>query len=157
PRRGERFQSADAFLQAWQAIKEFRQLRVSVINTSTTTSFEAALAGGAPKPNTNPFVNYLLTLYSQSQLSNAGTRGLDKQAEQIYVETALDRELAPAVREGRFRLVIISGNAGDGKTAFLQMIENDARKRGETVTPLPSGNGCSFNHNGRRFISNYDG
>src|SRR5262249_10156665 len=32
-----------------------------------------------------------------------------------------------------------------------------ARKRSEVVTPLPSGNGSTFKHNGRRYISNYDG
>lgn len=157
PRRVERFGSADSFLKAWQAINEFRQPKATSSASSTTTKFGDMTGGSKPRPNTNPFVSYLLTLYSQSQLSNAGTRGLDKQAEQIYVDTAMDRVLAPAVLEGKFRLVIISGNAGDGKTAFLQTIENNARKRGEGVTPLPSGNGSTFKHNGRRFVSNYDG
>jgi len=70
------------------------------------------------KPNTNPYVTYLLTLYSQSQRSNSGPRGLDALSEQLYVDTALDRELIPAVLAGEFRLVLITGNAGDGKTAF---------------------------------------
>jgi len=157
PRRAERFASVDDFLQAWRTIKTLRQPKPASSITTPHVSFDDFIGGTSAPPNTNPFVNYLLTLYSQSQKSNAGTRGLDKRAEQIYVETALDRELAPAVLQGKFRLVIISGNAGDGKTAFLQTIENHARKRGETVTPLPSGNGCTFKHNSRRFVSNYDG
>src|SRR4029078_10189013 len=83
---------------------------------------------GAPiPPNTNPFVHHLLTVYSQSKHSNAGTRGLDVISEQTYVETALDRDLLPSVLSGEFSLVIISGNAGDGKTAFLQKLERAAK------------------------------
>jgi serine/threonine protein kinase len=152
PKRSERFSSAEAFLEAWRAIKQLREPKQQISISSTAASF-----ADVQKPNTNAFVSYLLTLFSQSQRSNAGTRGLDKSAEQIYVDTALDRELAPAVLQGKFRLAIISGNAGDGKTAFLQTIENNARRRGEIVTPLPSGNGSTFKHEGRRFISNYDG
>jgi hypothetical protein len=157
PKRSDRFESAEAFLEAWKGVKQLRQPKPQSSSASTSINFADLGDTTPPKPNTNPFVSYLLTLYSQSQRSNAGTRGLDRRAEQIYVETALDLELAPAVLEGKFRLVIISGNAGDGKTAFLQTIENNARTRGEVVTPLASGNGCTFKHNGRRFISNYDG
>ena len=34
--------------------------------------------------------------------------------------TALDEHLIPDVLDGSYRLVIITGNAGDGKTAFLE-------------------------------------
>jgi serine/threonine protein kinase len=152
PKRSERFPSAEGFLQAWNTIKNLREPKKAIAASSPTP-----VSTEPVKPNTNPFVDFLLTLFSQSQRSNAGTRGLDKQAEQIYIETALDRELAPSILQGDFRLVVITGNAGDGKTAFLQTIENNARRRGESVTPLPSGNGSAFKHNGRRFISNYDG
>jgi hypothetical protein len=97
----------------------------------------------------------LLTVYSQSKRSNAGTRGLDEISEQTYVETALDRELLPSVLAGEFSLVIISGNAGDGKTAFLQMVERAARD--EQATVEPSLNGARFVLRGRVFLSNYDG
>ncbi len=157
PKRADRFASAKSFVEAWRGIKQLRQPIPPSGISSGSVSFAEVGQEEIVRPNTNPFVNYLLTLYSQSRRSNAGTRGLDRRAEQIYIETALDRALAPAVLGGEFRLIIISGNAGDGKTAFLQTIENDARKRGEVVTPLASGNGCTFKHNGRRFISNYDG
>lgn len=111
--------------------------------------------GIAIAPNTNPYVRHLLTVYSQSKWSNAGTRGLDVISEQTYVETSLDRDLLPSVLSGEFALVLISGNAGDGKTAFLQKLERAAKDDQATVTP--SLNGARFELRGRTFISNYDG
>lgn len=112
-------------------------------------------AGTPIPPNTNPYVRHLLTVYSQSKRSNAGTRGLDVISEQTYVETALDRELLPSVLSGEFSLVVISGNAGDGKTAFLQKLERAAK--GEQASITPSLNGARFELRGRTFLSNYDG
>ena len=107
-------------------------------------------------PNTNPYLRHLLTVYSQSKRTNAGTRGLDIISEQTYVETALDRDLLPSVLSGEFSLVIISGNAGDGKTAFLQMLERRAEDERVVVNhSLP--NGARFELRGRTFLSNYDG
>ena len=62
-------------------------------------------------------------MYSQSPRTNAGTRGLDAVGRETYVKTLLDDSLRPAVLSGEFRLVIVTGNAGDGKTAFIQQIE----------------------------------
>jgi hypothetical protein len=72
------------------------------------------------------------------------------------VETALDRELVPALLAGAFRLVIITGNAGDGKTAFLQKLAARARDA-QAVMDDSLPNGCRFTLRGRRFLSNYDG
>src|SRR5262249_5173015 len=53
-------------------------------------------------------------------------------------------------------LVIISGNAGDGKTAFLQKLERRAEDEKATVDrSLP--NGARFVLGDRVFLSNYDG
>src|SRR5262249_47823718 len=41
-------------------------------------------------------------------------------AERTYVTTALDTVLCEEIRAGQVSLVILCGNAGDGKTAFLQ-------------------------------------
>lgn len=42
----------------------------------------------------------------------------------VYVPTRLDTDLVAALREREPTLVVLSGNAGDGKTAFLaQVIE----------------------------------
>ncbi|MDR2838285.1 MAG: hypothetical protein LBV49_06900, partial [Azonexus sp.] len=107
-------------------------------------------------PNSNVFVSHLLTLYSQSRRSNAGTRGMDALGFSAYVDTDLDRKLLPAVLQGEFRLVLISGNAGDGKTAFLQHLEREVENRGGSVNrSLP--NGSELTLASKRYLINYDG
>lgn len=157
PRRADRYASADDFVKALRAIRSLRQPNLAKELQITTQSLQVLAPAGEPKPNTNPFVSYLLTLYSQSQRTNAGTRGLDAMGRLIYVQTALDRALQPATLNGEFSLVLISGNAGDGKTAFIQQIEDEARKRGAAVVPFGTGNGTRFALDGRSFQTNYDG
>ena len=154
PERLNRFQSADEMQKAMQAVSTLR-LKPAKGTEGTITWQVPAKLGETAKPNTNPFVDVLLTLYSQGR-NNKGTRGLPLDGE-IYVETALDRELIPASLDGEFRLVIITGNAGDGKTAFLQKLERHAKDAGASVVPATRGNGAFFELNGRQFRSNYDG
>ncbi len=64
---------------------------------------------------------FLLQSYPGSRWGNRETRGLDTDfAAQTYVETNLEETLLRDIRERRVRLVILCGNAGDGKTALLQ-------------------------------------
>lgn len=107
-------------------------------------------------PNTNPFVTHLLTLYSQARRDNSGTRGLGLDARRTYVATRLDRHLQPAVMDGRYRLVIITGNAGDGKTAFIQNLERQAADVGTEIA-RPTRNSSRFVLGGVAFTANYDG
>lgn len=154
PKRADRFVSASELIGELESVRQARRaLPASAESTSLT--FGGGEESEIP-PNTNPFVSELLTLYSQSRRSNAGTRGLDVLGEQTYVETALDRDLVPAVLEGEFRLVVISGNAGDGKTAFLQKLETRVEAEGAVVDRSVS-NGCRFDFRGRTYQSNYDG
>ena len=58
-------------------------------------------------------VDYINSLYSQSQGGNAGTRAgwkgnniLDKET---YTKTKLDTDLLSAIKEGKYRLLIITG------------------------------------------------
>ena len=157
PKRADRFASAIELQSALHTIKQARRPHgESGSDLGTGASTANGDGSGNLPPNTNPYVSRLLTLYSQSTHSNAGTRGLDVLAEQTYVETALDRELEPAVLAGEFRLVLITGNAGDGKTAFLQHLEKRAEDRQAIFdTPLP--NGRRFTLRGRTFLTNYDG
>lgn len=63
----------------------------------------------------------LLQSYPGSRWGNQETRGLDTPfAEQTYVATRLDETLYRDLVERRARLVVLCGNAGDGKTALLQ-------------------------------------
>ncbi len=68
-----------------------------------------------------PWLKSLLQSYPGSRWGNAETRGLDSDfAAKTYVETALERALRQDIKERRKRLIILCGNAGDGKTALLQ-------------------------------------
>jgi serine/threonine protein kinase len=118
PVRSERFGSAAEFQQALSAIGE------NVRRRPAPPPLPDARPPVPAPANVNPFVTHLQTLYSQSTVSNAGTRGED--AYGTYVATALDRHLIPDVLDGKFRLVIITGNAGDGKTAFLERLVRTA-------------------------------
>ena len=63
----------------------------------------------------------LLQSYPGSRWGNRETRGLDTDfAAQTYVETLLEETLIRDILERRVRLIILCGNAGDGKTALLQ-------------------------------------
>ena len=106
--------------------------------------------------NYNPYVTRLLKLYSQAKRDNSGTRGLDEIARLTYVQTRLDRALQPAILDGQYRLVIITGNAGDGKTAFIQSLEKAVEGLGGKIEH-PTSNASHFQHHGLQFIANYDG
>jgi serine/threonine protein kinase len=154
PRSAERFSSATEFRTALAGVASVRAVAptpsVEVIPRSETAPSLPFLQ--PHKLNFNPFVSHLLTMYSQSPRTNAGTRGLDDVGRETYVRTLLDDKLRPAVLAGDFRLVIVTGNAGDGKTAFIQQVE---RKVASAVKRRP--NGSEFAVNGRRFLTNYDG
>ena len=154
PERKDRFVSSGEFLTALNNVKRYR----SVLTTGEIGAGPKVVAkwGFEPtQPNTNPFVTHLLTLYSQSQVSNAGTRGLDEVGKATYVPTYLDEKLLPVLLKGEFRLVIISGNAGDGKTAFIQQFEAVAESKGAQMQR--GANGAVFQIKGHTYQSNYDG
>lgn len=152
PRRADRFQSPEEMLRAMQTVKQLRIVALDESEGTLSWQVPGAVAG----PNHNPFVDFLLTRYSQGR-NNQGTRGLDTLGGDVYVDTALDRELTPATLSGEFRLVVITGNAGDGKTAFLEKLQRHAEERGAVITPAARGNGAVFGLDGRQFLSNYDG
>lgn len=73
--------------------------------------------------NEVPWLRDLLSAYPGSRHGNSETRGLDSSfAHNTYVETRLDAALLEEIQSGQINLVIIFGNAGDGKTAFLQHV-----------------------------------
>lgn len=108
------------------------------------------------KPNYNPYVTRFLRLFSQASRDNSGTRGLDAIARITYAETLLDQKLRADILTGRYRLVIITGNAGDGKTAFIQQIESEAKKRSADYERL-NDNSARFHLDKLTFQTNYDG
>lgn len=105
----------------------------------------------------NPYLKQFLMFYSQSEAGNGLTRGLDSElARRTYVSTKLDRELLEAVLTGQLRLVILTGNAGDGKTAFIQKLEEEAKARGAVIDKADN-LGASFSLAGKTFRALYDG
>ncbi|HEX8832754.1 MAG TPA: protein kinase, partial [Abditibacteriaceae bacterium] len=107
-------------------------------------------------PNVNPMVREFLGLSSQARRSNKGTRGMDDLAEATYVETRLDADLAVSVLEGKHRLVLVTGNAGDGKTAFIQQVERSAKERG-ALEEERTVNRSRLRYGERAILTLYDG
>ncbi len=146
-----RYHSARRFREDLLALGDVFLLASPV---APTVSGLTLAPGEAAKLNYNPYVTRFLRLYSQARRDNSGTRGLDEIARMTYVPTRLDRLLRPAVLDGHYRLVIITGNAGDGKTAFIKQLEETA---GTQTVDHPTENAGLFTHNGIRFVTNYDG
>lgn len=156
PQRAARYHTAIDFRDALAEVRHARRIQTVSLSAmaAAASSGNAVLAESAP--NSNAFVSHLLTLYSQSRRSNTGTRGIDALGFSAYVDTALDRALLPAVLQGEFRLVLISGNAGDGKTAFLQRLEKEVEARGGSAD-RGLANGSELGLDGKRYLINYDG
>lgn len=157
PSEADRFQSAGEMKAAWSAIDALyapagpRSVLPGRFPGIHVTPEEA------DKKNYNPYVTRLLTLYSQARRSNSGTRGLDDIARLTYVDTKLDTTLAPAIGSGNYRLVLVTGNAGDGKTAFLQQVEAWFKTYAAEVAALPTANGSRWSFQGVHYETNYDG
>jgi serine/threonine protein kinase len=91
--------------------------KIASTQSNLTTSSEEKL------PNIVPWLDQLLSVYPGSPRGNIETRGLDSEfATATYVRTALEEELVDDIKTGKLRLLILCGNAGDGKTALLQRI-----------------------------------
>lgn len=98
-----------------------------------------------------------LQFYSQADAGNGLTRGLETElAKQTYVKTVLDEKLTPDVLAGKFRLVVLTGNAGDGKTALIQTVEREAEAKGASLQRV-NGIGCEFTLDGKSYRTLYDG
>ena len=101
----------------------------------------------------NPHVDAFLTIYSQSERSTSGTRDYDPKT---YVETKLDHNLIPKILDPKTKLVILTGNAGDGKTAFIQHVEKSTSDQGAHVLQRTD-NGCTLSLHGVTYQTLYDG
>lgn len=148
PRSAKRFPNAQAMLDALLSIGEDGILQ----ETKTATPTPEA------KDEEGNFIKYINSLYSQSKGGNFGTRTSETISEYdrlTYTPSKLDKKLLPDILDGKYKLLIITGNAGDGKTAFIKRIEHD-----DSVKDLNTHehkNGARFKINGVQFESNYDG
>lgn len=148
PRSQDRFGDAAEMLAALELIGDKNILKPESPMVEENKKIDGFIGGD--------FVSYLNTLFSQSRHGNAGTRAGSKEEpfdEITYTPTKLDNRLIPDILDGRYKLVIITGNAGDGKTAFIKKIENSAKNK----QPLQNKNGAKFVIQGVSYQSNYDG
>lgn len=104
----------------------------------------------------NPFVNQLRSAYRNTKLGNASNRGVDDDfARMTYVRTRLDDVLTPALMQGKYRLVLLIGNPGDGKTAYLQNLHAEMMKAGSQELHIGAA-GWSLDFTGRTYAALYD-
>lgn len=146
-RHEKRFRTATEMLKALEEIGETgiaKKSDVYVVNVNDGEELH--------------IVDYINSLYSQSLNGNVGTRAgwtgnniLDKET---YTKTKLDTELLSAIKEGKYKLLIITGNAGDGKTAFIKQVEQCSD---EIVYFDDTHNGACITLNGITYRTNYDG
>jgi serine/threonine protein kinase len=137
-----------------------RQMRAALGAVGEPTTIQAKTPLGEVSPdapaNTNPYVAIFLEMGSQARRSNTGTRGLTDIARATYVKTRLDEELAGALTTGKHHLAIVTGNAGDGKTAFIQKLEETLIATGAERFASHA-NGSELRHAGRTLVTLYDG
>ena len=92
-----------------------------IVESSDSDTTEPPLEPAVRRENEVSWLQSLLQSYPGSRWGNSETRGLDTDfAERTYVETKLEEALYRDVLSRKVRLVILCGNAGDGKTALLQ-------------------------------------
>lgn len=141
--RNKRFKTAQEMLAALKDIGINGMLKGTTITRSEKID------------DTDP-VDYINSLYSQSKHGNSGTRASAKSSlfdKLTYTETKLDKELISDIMALKYKLIIITGNAGDGKTAFIHRIES----KGKNKQTLGTKNGSRFIIDNVIFESNYDG
>lgn len=112
PERARRFKDAQAALSALTLLED--------VSVSTPEPIAVPVVVQR-SPQQVEWLSSLLRIYPGSPHGNIETRGLDSDfALATYVETSLEQSLFNSLRERKTRLVILCGNAGDGKTALLQ-------------------------------------
>ena len=123
PDRSRRFADAQAVI-GWLLARSPAESKPSVEPASV-----AAETVSPPPPalvRTEQVVEWLgplLRVYPGSPHGNIETRGLDSDfAVATYVPTELENELREQIESRQVRLVVLCGNAGDGKTALLQRL-----------------------------------
>ncbi len=106
----------------------------------------------------NPWVDNVRSLYRNSDVGNQNNRGLDSPfVKETYVPTALDKSLLPAIFERRPKIIFLSGNPGDGKTAFLEQVQQELQKKQAIQKKERSDlSGWEWEYKGHIFRSCYD-
>ncbi len=104
----------------------------------------------------NPWVDQLRGLYRNSGVGNANNRGLDTPfVRRTYVPTALDTKLLPQLLARLPKAIFLSGNPGDGKTAFLEKVRGELEQQGAQLISEDE-SGWEWRYKGHLIRSCYD-
>lgn len=118
PQRDRRFYDAREAL-SWLTASETGTPQTEI----GTTPVHERLGAMVRSEQEVAWLTSLLQTYPGSPHGNPETRGLDSDfALATFVETPLEQELREAIRRRDAQLIILCGNAGDGKTALLQHV-----------------------------------
>ncbi|MCW3096144.1 MAG: hypothetical protein JWL77_1762 [Chthonomonadaceae bacterium] len=144
PEKGNRYGSAQEFRDALQ--------NAGTQIAPTPTDGERVIS---------EWVKSIQGLYRNSGTGNADNRGLDsKFSRDTYVKTKLDARLMPRLLDNQdavphLAVVLLSGNPGDGKTAFLEMLRDELERR-HAKRLHDDDNGWQYILNGQTYAANYD-
>jgi hypothetical protein len=129
PERDKRFQNAAEVIEHLSKLSSFPSVNSKNLENDNIDADENSIENTIEFSEQKiEWLGYLLQSYPGSKYGNRETRGLDTDfAAQTYVETELEEAILRDVKERKIRLIILCGNAGDGKTALLQHL---ARKLG---------------------------
>ena len=117
---------------------------------------EEPVEAEALQEHINPWVNDVRSLYRNSDIGNKNNRGLDSAfVRETYVPTALDEQLLPAIIELRPKVVFLCGNPGDGKTAFLEKVQQHLLEQHARVVQQDA-SGWEWEWDGHLYRSCYD-
>jgi serine/threonine protein kinase len=86
----------------------------------------------------NSAVDSIRNLYRGSEIGNSDNRGLDDSfAHLTYVQTALDKHLISRIVDGSIKILLLTGNPGDGKTSFLVKVRDALKNEGAQLISNP--------------------
>ena len=92
-------------------------------------------------------------------MNYSSSRGNDKSInhqEELFVETYLHRFLAKEILSAKYRLVIITGCSGDGKTDFIQWLEKEQMGEEIDLAEKPVGRYDWIEYGDKYFCTLYD-
>ncbi len=148
----------DVLLRATAISADERPLTVAELRAQLRAALiDSPVSGPAAQlPDlVNPWVDNIRGLYRNSDVGNGDNRGLDSQfARLTYVPTALDTVLLPRILALKPKVVFLSGNPGDGKTAFLEQMRVELERRGGSG--IADASGWEWSGDGHIYRSCYD-
>ena len=125
---------AGEFATAMEASELLHRLRAPQADAAVSEALADEASSEVLRPQeVGRLKDILMTYPGSPRWGNVETRGLDSDfARDTYVETELDRRLYEAVSTGSVGLVVLCGNAGDGKTSILQHLAKSLGIAGAT-------------------------